>query len=110
MSGKASSPWLVPAALLTILSASAWAQEPEIEIYPESAVSQNDQEAEEPSAYTPGEAETGKEAICPVDGKAFKIQASTPALIHRGRTFFFDSKACEAQFRKDPDKFAAAAH
>ena len=47
----------------------------------------------------------GKPAACPVTGVKFKISGSTPAIKHKGKTYYFCCSKCPSEFRSNPGKY-----
>ena len=47
----------------------------------------------------------GTKMISPQSGKPIVKSAQTPALVYKGRLYFFCCKRTVAEFEKDPDKY-----
>lgn len=52
-----------------------------------------------------GEAKLGDTTSCPVSGERFVVSESSPKAEHEGKTYYFCCPGCEANFKKDPQKF-----
>ncbi len=60
------------------------------------------------TARQPTKAEVGKKVICPVKNVNFEVAKDTPVVDYKGKTYFFCCDTCLNEFKKDPDKYAAA--
>jgi len=51
--------------------------------------------------------EIGKDAVCPVTGEKFKVDAETEAVSYKGKVYYFCCPACNKPFTRDPEKYLA---
>ncbi len=65
--------------------------------------------AKELQVRKPTAAEIGKTATCPVMNETFQVGKETPVIDYKGKAYFFCCDHCIPEFRKDPDRYAAAA-
>lgn len=54
---------------------------------------------------TPGEANVGDTARCPVSGEEFTVEAGSPKAEHDGKTYYFCCAGCKKKFEAGPSRF-----
>ena len=53
-------------------------------------------------------AELPAKAVCPVSGEQFTPTASSPKVVHNGKTYYMCCPGCDVKFAKAPEKYLAA--
>lgn len=59
--------------------------------------------------YDSKEAKVGDTVICPVMKESFKVTDRTKAVTVKGKKYYICCAQCEAELKKNPDKYLAAA-
>ena len=61
----------------------------------------------ERTVKSPGIAQVGDLALCPVQGQTFRVSADSPSAQWQGKTYFFCCEGCLEDFLRSPEAYTA---
>jgi len=65
-------------------------------------------QADELKVRQPNQIEIGKIMTCPVMNSRFEVRKDTQVIDYKGKSYYFCCAHCVGDFKKNPDKYAAA--
>jgi len=65
-------------------------------------------QADDMKVRQPNQAEIGKIVNCPVMNSRFEVKKDTQVIDYKGKSYYFCCPHCVGDFKKNPDKYAAA--
>ncbi len=55
-----------------------------------------------------GDAHVGDRTNCPVSGEEFVVSATSPSVVHEGKTYYMCCPGCSARFSANPQQYITA--